>query len=111
MFCIDTAELFPVSYRTSEAISLEPVSLSRTESGDSKSDDSKESEEDVKQKPCPNDGATLSSDEMKEESDVKFVNINMEQQTIVFVNRRGNVLVFKLCLQPPHESPKVQHTH
>lgn len=106
LFCIDTAELFPVSYRTSEAISLEPVSLSQTESGDSKSDESKESEEDVKQKPCPNGGATLSSDGVKEESDVKFVNINMEQQTIVFVNRRGNVLVFKLCLQPPHESPE-----
>ena len=85
MFTIETAQLFPLNYQ-------------------SPSQDQPLSKRDTDEEP-KSKGASLVDSER--ELDVKFVSVNMEEETVVLVNHRGNVLVYKLGLQPPHESPRV----
>ena len=92
LFTIETAKLFPLNYSCpSKQSSITDVSSS-----------TEEPEAEVQRKP----GAGASGP--KDQLDVKFLIVNMKEETIVFVNYRGNVLIYNFGqLQPDHEQPTV----
>ncbi len=87
LFTIETAKLFPLNY---SCPSKQPTSI----------DIASSTEEEVKSK---EDVGAIS------ELDVKFLTMNMKEETIVFINNRGNVLIYNFGqLQPDHEQATVR---
>lgn len=98
MFTIETAKLFPLVYSISSTSSSAAASQGISSPKATNPSSARNS---------PDEEQTNTSEDSL---DVKFVSVDMKRETMVFVNHRGNVLVYKFSqLQPDHERPNVRN--